>query len=219
MGLNKSTRMQGTFATVIADGSVRVKGIEGEEGVVERKITLKDGSTMVKWEHVYNDITGRVTSIQFNDGDYGKSIWVTVSSDVDIILSLNVESEFASDVMKKLPNIEFMDEVKFQPYSFVDEKGKKRKGMTVIQGENKIKSFFVDENNKSINGFPEVEEGKTYDSSDWKVYFINVWKFLVDYTEKNTIPKLVASLTSVAGEINDNGEVTVTDPGVGEIPF
>ena len=90
--------------------------------------------------------------------------------------------------MKKLPAINLSQPVKLIPYSFEDEKGKSKKGVTVYQGENKIDSYYWDKmEKKSINGMPEPEgDTSKFDSDDWKMHFMVVRKFLIKEVENLT---------------------------------
>jgi hypothetical protein len=93
--------------------------------------------------------------------------------------------------MKKLPNIDLTKDVKIAPYSFEDDKGKSRKGVTVYQGEVKIESFYWDKvKEKASNGLPQPEgDTSKFDSDDWKMHFMVVRKFLVKQVEVLALEK------------------------------
>jgi len=113
--------------------------------------------------------------------------------DGDIVLCLNMASNYADDFMKKLPNIDLQQAVELSPYSFEDDKGKTRKGISIVQNGEKVKNFFYDEEKKkACNGYPEVKktEAAKWDSDDWKTFFIGARKFLVKHMEENILPKL-----------------------------
>lgn len=197
MGL-KNTMRECTFASVTSDGVIRVKVDEGTEGAKFRSGKLRDGSEFSKWELVYNELFGMITNIEFYEGDYGKNLQISIKDTDDeepTVLCLAVKSNFGEDLMKKLPNVDLSKPVLVKPYSFTDDKGKTKKGVTVIQDiDKKIPSFFsetgADGKMKLVNGLPAPEEGKTYDTDDWNMYFTTVRKFLVSYTEEHVIPKL-----------------------------
>lgn len=190
MGL-KNTREDKIYASVLADGLIHVEVPEDTEGAVKRDYETSDGKTGTKWEHVYNELSGKISSIAFFDGDFGKSLQITVE-DPDggkpIMLSLGTMSGYGEDVMKKLPSVDLTKEVTFAPYSFKDDKGKSKKGITVLQDGNKIKNFYYDDVEKvNINGFPvppTPKKGKALTTDEWKMYFMQARIFLVDETEK-----------------------------------
>ena len=154
MGLNKRTD-QKTFATILSDGSIRVKCDESTEGAKKREYETSDGTTGIKWELVYNSLSGIITNIEFEDGQFGEQMKVTISDDEEIILTMGSSSSFADDLMKKLPSIDVLKQVEISPYSFTDDKGKSRKGITLRQNDKKISNFFYD-GEKNINEYPEL---------------------------------------------------------------
>jgi hypothetical protein len=121
------------------------------------------------------------------------------------------------DLMKKLPNIDFTKEVVIAPYSFEDDNKKTKKGITLMQGENKIKSFFLDEKGLAINDFPvaqkEIAEMK---KDDWTIYFINVTNFLKEYTQNNIVPKVEEARQT---NIYSFDEEKVEEMSIDDIPF
>lgn len=194
MGLNITDKRK--YLTILSDGTIRLKVNEGTENAVKREIEDNDGKKSVKWELVYNSIDGYITDIFFTEGDYGKNINVAIKDDEEYTLSLSTENDFGKDLMKKLPNVKFNQKVDIKPFSFTDENGKDKKGVTILQETNKVTNYFYDiENKKVMNGYPEPEGDKqNYDKDDWKAYYIKVKKFLVSYTEENVIPKITGEL-------------------------
>lgn len=222
-----------TYANIISDGSIRIKCDENDEKAVKRDWELKDGTKGTKFERVYKGISGMIIDISFHDADFGKMLHVTFESDEDgkpdTTLTLNTNSNFAQDLMKKLPNVDLNKKVSLSPYSFEDDKGKIRKGIVVWQGEDgkkeKIQSFFYDpETQKATNGIP-VPQGDTkkFDSDDWKMYFTVVKKFLVSYIEEKIIYNFsipqekttpVATADDIKEDLEQNGGVpTPQDDG------
>jgi len=204
MGL-KNTKFDGTYASIGADGSIRIPAQANEPGAVLREYELSDGTTGSKWEKIYTEISGKITGINFYDGDYGKVLNVILEdNDGKYSLSVSTQSNFAEDLMKKLPNIDLSSEVVIKPYSFDDKKtGKNRKGCSVIQGENKITNFFIkdleDGKYEVANGYPPVPN-QTMDKEDWKIYFLHARKFLVSFIEQQIIP-MVTPIDKVDAEV------------------
>lgn len=196
------SREQKIYANIISDGTIRIKCDESDPKAIKRNYELKDGTKGTKIERVYHELSGFINFINFYEGDYGKTLQVTViDNNEEIILSMGVISNFAEDLMKKIPNIDLSEKVIFRPYSFEDDIKKLRKGITILQNNKKIKSFFHDENNDPINGYPSLTKDiKEYDKEDWKIYFINTRKFLEQYIKINIISKIeqikIAPLTN-----------------------
>src|SRR3990172_2273273 len=182
------SKPRGTYYTVLADGKFHTEVEEGSEGAVKREYETSDGKKGVKHERIAQRITGIISNVAIYDGDYGKSLQLSFG-DNDLIVSLATQSSYGEDMMKKLPNIDMDKEVELSPYSFVDENGKTRKGISIKQGDVKIQSFYTEKKGEkfiTVNGYPEVpKESKDWDKEDWKIYFAQARKFLVGEVEKN----------------------------------
>lgn len=193
-----------TYAIITADGALRIATTEHDPDAEKRVIEKTDGTTVVKYELVKKGYKGIIEMIEFKEADWGKMINVyfkkeSLSSN-QVILSLNTGNNFATDFMRKLPNVDIKQEISISPFSFTGEKGKLIKGITIWQGEEnekvKIEDFFRDkEKKKNLNGMPSPKgDGKGFDKDDWIMYFTEVKKFLVKFTEKNIIPTLSVAL-------------------------
>lgn len=171
------------FLVVLADGKFHQQVADGTEGAVVRTYEDSDGIEKSKTELVFDEVSGIITNISFEDGEFGKNLQIEIDNEGTI--SLGTSSSFGEDLMKKLPAVNLSKEVRLVPYSF-DVDGKSKKGVTVYQDDIKIDSYYYDkENKKSINGIPEVEgDSSKFDSDDWKMHFMKVRKFLVAEVEK-----------------------------------
>jgi len=197
-----SDKKSGRFISVISDGKFHEKVTEDTEGAVLREYELRDGTKGSKWELVYQKVENvYITNVEFEDGDYGKNILVTLSDgENEIIWAQGTKTNFGEDLMKKLPAVDFAEKVSIQPYSFPSEKtGKPVRGVNIYQKSDKVLSHFWD-GEKVINGLPEVdkEEAKGFDSDDWISHFTTVRKFLVAYIEEHVRPKFVGREEAVA---------------------
>lgn len=183
----KNTQNTDKFLSILSDGTMRLSVPEGTEGAVKREYETSDGKTGTKYELVYTELSGTITKIAFWDGDFGKLLQLTVTDGEEdpIVLSIGTASSFGEDIMKKLPAIDLLQPVVIAPYAFEDDKGKKRKGVTLKQSDKKIESFYYDkETKKNINGLPDVVLKKKMTSDDWKMYFLSVRLFLIDDLSK-----------------------------------
>lgn len=196
------------FITILADGKFHQTVPEGTEGAIVRKYEDKEGLEKEKIELVHDSVEGKITGITFEEGDFGKSLHITL--DNEGIISAGTTSNFGEDLMKKLPAIDFTKEVKLAPYAFEDEKGKSRKGVTVYQDGEKIDSFYKGEDNKAINGMPEPEgDTSKFDSDDWKMYFMTVRKFLIKETSALSLKHFFEPTSEEDSQTSD--EVSLKD--------
>ena len=193
LGIDKGSNTR--FAS-IKEGSIRVKTTEDDTSpnLVKREYTnpttKEDG---VAYELKYAFLDGFIENIEFDELDWGKVLNITIDG---ITLSINTSSRFGTDFMMKLPNIDLSKEVRIRPYDFESkDNGKRIVGLSIMQGESKIQSFFTEKTKdgkfKSVNGIPEVkpEDYKKFDKDDWNMHFTKVKKFLIEYTEKKVLPK------------------------------
>lgn len=174
-----------------SDGTLRLTVDAGTEGAKLREYETSDGKKGSKWELTFKSLSGKITNIQTYEGDYGKNLLVTLSYDGgEDTISFNTATPFGEDFMKKLPNINLDEYVTIAPYSFVDDNGKTRKGVTVSQGDVKLQNYFYDvEKKKNLHKYPEPEgDVSKFDKDDWKIYFTKCRKFLVKNTEDNFLP-------------------------------
>ena len=189
----REEKKNGVFFNILADGKFHQTVDEGTESAVLREGETKEGEKYSKWEKLFESLSGKIKSVEFFDGNYGKNIIVNMEDEEgEFGISVSTSSNFGEDLMKKLPNIKLLEEVKFAPYSFEDDKGKTKKGITVTQNGEKVQSYYHDYNpgTKAMtlkNGYPEApvaKKGKTISSDEWKVYFGQARIFMIGKTEE-----------------------------------
>ena len=201
----RNTKEDKIFASILSDGKIHVAVPEGTEGAVLRTYETSDGKTGSKYELLYTELIGKVTKVSFRDGDYGKQFLVEVSSgnDKPTVLALSCASNYGEDLMKKILNVDMARVVKIVPFSFTDDNGKKKKGVTIYQQDPetkkavRVENYFYDKEKKeNINGYPEPKKGKPTKANpdgkltkeQWKIYFAECREFLVEtITEKLNI--------------------------------
>ncbi len=180
MGLNK--RDSKTYAGIFADGTIKVKVDKGTEGAVLREYEDSKGNKGEKWELVYGDLSGIITGIEIRDGKFGEELIITIDG---VILQVNLDSNFGTDIAQKLPNVDLDIEATLAPYSFTpNDSDKEKKGVSITQLDKKIENFFYDSKN-GIPKFPSETARKTMKKPDWKKYRMSVTAFLREYIEKN----------------------------------
>lgn len=192
------------YITVLADGKFHQTVPPGTPGAIEREYEDKNDVLQKKTELVFDEASGYISKLSFEEGDYGKNLKIEL--DGDGVVSLMAASSFGEDFMKKLPNIDLQQPVKLVPYSFEGTNGKLQKGVSVYQGESKIVSYYYDaEAKKSINGIPEVDgDTTTFDADDWKMHFLKVRKFLMGEVEK------------IAADMGTFTKASIPDEGIPE---
>lgn len=192
-----------------SDGTLRLTVPEGTEGAKKREYETSDGKVGSKWELTFKSLAGKITNIQKYEGDYGTNLLVTLSyeggSDT---ISFNTATPFGEDFMKKLPNINLDEYVVITPYSFVDENGKTRKGVTVTQGDVKLTNYFYDaEKKENIHGYPNPKGDTTkYTKEKWKLYFGEARIFLLEYVEEKFLPAFAHMSPTITGNSVDYPE-------------
>lgn len=207
MGVHK--RDSKTYLKVLgSDGTLRQSVPEGTEGAVRR--TYEDRETKAEvavFELVYDFIDGMIGDINLFEGKFGDNLIIPITDGDDTFhLSLSTSQPFGEDFMKKLLNIDLSKPVAISPFSFTGENGKPVRGLSIVQdftinngsimGGTKVQNYFYDSvEKKTINGMPvpdfDTRKAKT---DDWKIYFAQVRKFLVNtLKEKNLIKEGAAA--------------------------
>ena len=216
----KNTHPEGTYVSILSsDGTFRVQSNEDNTKAVRRDYETSDGTKGTKYELVYNELDGFIVGMYFRDSDYGRTLSIImVDGDERYIISINTASNFGTDFMKKLSNINLEDRVNLAPYSFADKKGKNQRGISIVQDGNKIPSaYYNKEKKQNTNGFPEIDVKKKPKQTEltkwkkfWKAYFSDVEEFLVEKTGEiiKTLPEYKEDETveSVAEELNGDLE-------------
>lgn len=174
----------------VTQGRIRLTVDENTPGAKKREWETPDGKHGVKWEKVFSKISGIINKIEFKEGEYGEQINVTVDCKGEtFILTMQSNSRYAIDFMKRLPGIDINREVELTPYD-VEDNGKRNTGIKLVQDKEVFRNFFWDyEEKKSVNGFPKMTIDHP-DKDDWKVFFIGVKKFLKEYTLEKVVPKI-----------------------------
>lgn len=179
------------YISIKSDGLFHEVVSKETPGAKLREYKLKDGTEGSKWELLYKSVDNvHVKNIRFEDSDFGENILLTLSDgESEVVWSENTGTNFGTDLMKKLPNLNFAEKISIQPYAFKDEKtGKDKRGVSIFQND-KITNFFYD-GEKNVHGFPEPQKAREdMKTADWRVYFLNVQIFLVDYTKEHVVPK------------------------------
>jgi hypothetical protein len=129
-----------------------------------------------------------------------------------------------------LPNISLLKEVRLRPFNFEGDGGEVR-GMEVTQEDKegkftvKITNHFRDAALKiNINGYPDpTGETGDYSKDDWKLYFLQVRKFLVNFTKEKMQAAVAQAVvdrgTAVPQSKEQEDRITADEPNPDDIPF
>lgn len=190
------------YFTVI-DGTFRTQVPENHPEAQVRKWETPDGKSGIKYERVVNALFGKIENIEIRDGEYGKTLNISLDENEDgevPVISLSCASRYGEDFLKKLPAVDLSKEVRIRPFSFTPEESDREvRGMEIAhKGEEdkfteKVKNFFYDvDNKKPLNGYPIPENIEEMDSDDWKMFYTKARKFLIKYAEDNILPSFAA---------------------------
>lgn len=209
------TGFTNTYLSIVG-GKLRQKVDKETEGAVHREYELPSGEKGEKWELVYKDWSGIVRDLYKKDTDFGTMFNVVFD---DAVISMNTDSRFFQDFVKKFASADLKKAITLSPYDFEDKDGKKVTGLTVTQNGVKLSDYFYDfETKKYKHDFPKADHSakKPYDKDDWKAYFIGVKKFLLAYVELALLPKLERKEVplEVDNSANDDAEKQLD-----EVPF
>lgn len=158
------------------------------QGAKLREYELSNGKKGSKWEITYQNWTGRLVGIKFEDTEYGKMCRIELD---DAVVTLGADSRYFTDFASKIFNADLTKLILFHPYDMEVDGGKKRQGISLQQGGQKLQSYFYNpETKKKLHGFPEVDEAKKakYGDDYWKPYFTEVKFFLMEQLEALKIP-------------------------------
>ena len=223
-----------TYVNILgSDGTLRKEVTETTPGAVKREWKSGDGkSSGVKWEHIYSELSGVITTVEFYSGDYGVNliIGVTDGDEPEVRLSMSMSSSFGEDFALKLPALDIKKPVIIKPYSFVDDNGKPKKGVTVFQDGNKVQNFFYDAAKKeTTHGCPvpqwktdkKTGEKKQFTSEEWKLYFGIRRQFLIEYIEENHLLKNENAPAQISRDeaYANSGVQTSDEMGLSDLPF
>lgn len=163
----------------IKEGSFRQKAEEGAPGAIKREyVNPQTNEKGCSYEYAFKSWEGKIQSVGIKELDFGRILEIDMG---DAIISIPVDKPYFTDIASKLPAVDMTKEVILSPYNF-EADGKRRTGVTVMQGKDKIKSYFYD-GKKNLHGMPSME-AENPDSDDWKMYFMGVRKFLIKYIQE-----------------------------------
>lgn len=198
-------REKNLYYTIVG-GSFRVRVAQDDPEAVRRDWTSADGTKSgTKYERIVKSLIGYIEDIQFRDSEYGLQLYIMLDENDQgwkPVIALNTASREAEDFLRKLPNIQLLKEVRLRPFDFTGNSGDEVRGMEVMHADpngeftEKVVNFFRDAEKKvNINGYPNPEgDTNDYSKDDWKLYFLQARKFLVNYTREKMQARVAAAV-------------------------
>lgn len=201
--VEKATNSDKIFYKIV-EGSLRQKVNEGHPEAVRRDWQA-GGESGTVWEIPSKSIIGRITDVSFYEGEKDGRKFTTLNIAFDAnedgmtpIVAVGIDTKYAQDILKKLPNVRLDEEVRLRPFSFMPE-GEDRNvvGVEITHQDHmgnftlKVKDFFYDaEKRESKNGYPVPPKDKEeMTSKDWKRYFEDAHEYVIEYVKENIVPK------------------------------
>ncbi len=170
MGLGNNARTGNTFVNIYQKNKKDAEGkivytddvaiwIDDENGSDIRYSENKQtGVISPKKGWWYDHIEAIVTGVVVDEKNkFGARLEISLADGEDsYLLCASLDGAYGRSLAERIPNVKLGDKVKFQPYSFTDDKGKDRKGTSVKinDAEENAKSYFFD-GEKTLHGAPE----------------------------------------------------------------
>lgn len=181
-----------TLYLSIVGGNMVQKVEEGTPGAKRREYEASDGSKGVKFEIHHKNLTGKITGLEFRDGNYGEQFILTLWSwDEQVKLHLNTDGRYFAPFAKKLPNVDLEKEITINSFDFTTTDGTRLIWMDVRQNWLKLNDYYWDkENKKAINWMIPIDEEKKEKMKKkyWPSYFLEASVFLKEEVEKIRLP-------------------------------
>lgn len=177
----------------ISGGRLRISVPEGTEGSQKRSGKLKNGQEYTVHELVKKNFTGRIVDIEYDStGKFGSQWKVTMDDGEEKVqIQVGADTSSATELLSRLPNVDFSKDVTVSPYSIKNGE-KTNSGVVLYQDREKVENYFKEKvgekEYKVKHGFPEAEPGTRGD--DYKIYLLQVKKFLIKYFQEHIAPKL-----------------------------
>lgn len=157
----------------------------------------KTGEEKVVYERYFSNWTGKIKNITFEEKSFGRLCVIETEGgevsfydgngvrkekiDQPLSISLLTSTKYFSSFAESILAADLSKLVKLHPYDMgVDDKGKKKVGMSVQQGGVKLSSPFWTKDGKRTPDFPQVDQAMTEKKGYWTMYYGGVEDFLCE---------------------------------------
>ena len=137
-----------------------------EPSSTSKSRTLESGKVI--HEELYDTLEGKITGIQFKDGEYGTQLIISLVNDEDVAhLQMPLSSSPASGFLKALPNVNADELVRFKP-KMEENDGKRKTSLFLSQNGQGVKWYWTKDNPGDLPSMKKIKvKGKeTWDDSD-----------------------------------------------------
>lgn len=206
MGLEKGGRT-GVQYLKVSDGKLRIKSNE-EDPEAEKRVVEVNGEKHILYEKTYSRVSGFITEIQLQEHDqYGTSLNVIVEDEDGGAFQLQMaeKSRYFQHFAMMLPNIDFLEEIIFQPYSFTPQGSQyKTQGVKLTQNGKKVPNYYKtwDADNKVnilSNGMEDYDFAACKTKKQKEILKIKLISFL-----EGEIEKQIERIKEVLKKFEDN---------------
>lgn len=209
--IEKDTQNNNIYLKII-EGSLRQSVREGTPDAITREWQA-GGNSGVSHEIVHKAAYGKITDIDFYEGEKDGRKFTSLNITLDEneegktpVITVSVGTKYAQDIMKKLPAINFEEEVRIRPFSFQPEgEDKNVVGVEITQRDRdgnftkKIDNHFIVkkvvdgiERWLPVNGFPErTSPYNDQTDEEREIYKIQCRMFLIKNTKKLIADKFI----------------------------
>jgi len=182
-----------------------VRRVKEETGIsTPRTIQKGPNEGKVVHEEHYDEITGQLIDIKFEESDYGRKVLFILDTTIPgqqeekSQIQVNLSSGYAKNIMSRLPLIDFDKDITLKGYRFTPKgETKERIGVSVLQQSadgtfQSIPSFYTKE---TPNGMPKLKKVKVKGVEVWDD--TDIIEFFEAKIKEETLPKLRALSPSI----------------------
>lgn len=203
----------------LSAGKIRKQAEPDDVGAEKRTYKDDKGEVHELWEYNYDYLEGKIVGINKREHDeYGDTLEVEIYDGETNVLQMKMGSSWANIFLSKLPNVDLSQPVRLQPYYFAEDK---RSALVILQGKDKVESFFNKDNPISKYGGPEFpaellnkKEWNSKDKNTFKVYKLQRDGWLDEFTFKEIAPKIKRAADETVVK-----DVPVDETGETDLPF
>lgn len=166
----------------IVRGQVVERVPEGTANAVSRVLDNDKKETV--YELWFDSYDATLKDIYIEDTDYGEQCRV-VLSDIgeEYVLNMPTNSSNFDSFARLVPYLKLNTLYKFKPYDFIPKDSNKRKlGLNIFEGDNKIAQFYSKENSNGLPAFPKGVGGAKPTKRDIEKWNTARIEFLVNST-------------------------------------
>jgi len=160
------------------------KSTEDDIKATKREYEDANGKKGYVFERQSGDISGMITNITFNKGNYGEEFSIFINDqDEKYKLTMNLaqtkDTYYANSFLSKLKGIDFSKQVTIKPYDFTTKDGKKKTLVVVTQDGEKLQNAYRDYKTGKllVKGYPTISDWSNASDEEKQMYNIQLRSF------------------------------------------